>query len=147
MSAPSLAVLDVFLRWKRAELAAYFAQPCPDPVMDELSEEAIEAARAIADVPAQNATDVLLKLLPLALILNEAPLGQPPLLPVNAPEEGTDYQEDALWRSIIADLGRACPILAEAVATPASGYAINMHADWSAPISRAQPIRSERSAA
>lgn len=127
---PSPDVLAAFERWRRATLAAYFAEPCPEKLMDQLTDEDIQATRALSVTPAKNPLDVLLKLLPMALILNDPVLGQPPLMPVNQPDPETDYQEDAFWRSIIIDLAAVSPLLAEAMATPPSAYMVEQAAKF-----------------
>lgn len=121
---PTPAVRAAFERWRLLEAAGHYGQPCPDEVMEGIIDEASQAIRALAAVPATNAADVLLKLLPLALIECDPRLGEPPFQPVVEAPDGEKYQELDLWRGIIADLPVVSAILAETMTLPASGWAI-----------------------
>lgn len=121
---PSPAVLAAFMRWRRAEAAAHYSQPSPDEVMDAFTDEASRAIQDLAAVPADNAADVLLKLLPLALIQCEQPIGQPPFVPVVQAPNGPNDEDSALWRGIIADLAIVSPVLAETMSLPRCEYAV-----------------------
>lgn len=124
MTSLPTPVAAAFEHWRMAYITCYYAQPCPDEIMDRLMGEETEALRALADTPAETADDLVLKMLPLAMIENDPPLGQHPMVPVNDPQADTDYQEDALWRGIIRDLSTVSPLLANAMKASPSEYCV-----------------------
>ncbi len=74
-------IVAAFNAWSVAELAAHFAAPCPNEVMDYLTDAAGERYQALAALPAANADDCLLKIMPLVLAEWPAAPGAAPLVP------------------------------------------------------------------
>lgn len=119
MNAPSPDVFTAFTAWRNARIAAYYAEPCPDELMDKLVDRALDAERALAATPARCADDILLKVLCLALAAHEQTYaGAPIMLPRVDRDPGTDYTEDAMWEAVIADLLAISPLIAEATTAP-----------------------------
>lgn len=122
-ASPEIAA--AFQQWRAAALAAYHAcADLPDTAdvdNDHKTMALIDAedaaARHLATIPGQTMADILLKLLPLALIEHGPAMGAPPLAPYVRP--ASTSVEDGLWRGLIVDL-RAAGSLAAALGEPAN---------------------------
>ncbi|MES2497101.1 MAG: hypothetical protein V4618_13385 [Pseudomonadota bacterium] len=119
---PPSAVEKAFGAWRDAKLVGYYAQPCPDEIMNRLSENEIALERVLAATPAVSHRDIVLKLLPIALVEHSPDANRPPLLPVVKREGGSDYAEDACWEGVIRDMIAAEPQIAICTKMPASDY-------------------------
>ena len=107
-------VSEAFRAWALSELAMHYAQPCPDAVMNQLCDDTSARAEALADLSAATADDLLLKLFPLLLANFEPEGGAPPMLLEPDAANGSS----SLVRSVIADLQRICPMIAQLMAAP-----------------------------
>jgi hypothetical protein len=114
MSA-SPEIVAAFEAWKLAELAMYYATPCPDEVMDRLGESASDTFATLMVLPAKTAEDGLLKAFPLILREFEPRLGEPPMRP--GPARSYNYSPEFLDK-LATDLGDASPILRAALGAP-----------------------------
>lgn len=114
-ASPEIA--KAFTRWARAELAAHYASPCPDEVMDALVERAGEEVGALSALPAATGTDVALKLFPFILAYYEPKVDDAPMLPVFSSGDGGEHHE-CLLASALDDLRRISPEAAQAMAAP-----------------------------
>lgn len=112
--------LAAFETWKLAELAAHYAAPCPDEVMDHLVGLAGDAFDALQAAPAANADDMLLKLFPLVIRDMEPLRGEPPMRPMAS--RSYSYP-DAFYDRLIADLGSVSIQLRSAIESPAASRA------------------------
>lgn len=110
----SSEITDIFSDWFMSELASHYASPCPDEVMDHLVDVTWSHAARLAAQPATNAADLLLKVFPLLLASYEPKSGDQPLLPVFGESNGSS----TLLQSVVDDLHRLCPIIAEAMQAP-----------------------------
>lgn len=110
----SSEIADIFRDWYMSELASHYAEPCPDEVMDHLVDVTVSHAARLAAQPATNAADLLLKAFPLLLASYEPKSGDQPLVPVFGKSNGSSK---LLW-SVVDDLRRVCPIIAEAMQAP-----------------------------
>lgn len=114
MSA-SPAVLAAFREWKLAELATHYATPCPDALMDSLTDKENEAFHALQSITPTSADDMVLKLFPLILRDMEPKTGQPPL----RPSQSRSYcYDDAFIERLCDQLGIVSSELREAIAEP-----------------------------
>lgn len=114
MSA-SLQMVTAFEAWKVAELAAYYASPCPDEVMNALCSISSVAFDRLQETPVTSADDMLLKMFPLMLREFEPMRGQAPLRPV----QSTSYNYDRAFVDRLCDeLAKLSPALADAIAQP-----------------------------
>ncbi|MFV0623760.1 hypothetical protein ACBY01_07095 [Sphingomonas sp. ac-8] len=116
----SAAIAERFDAWRLAQLACHYAQPCPDEVMSALVASEGKMFGRLVNTPSLTADDLVLKLLPLALIEHGGMIGNPPLAPVVERDPGTQYQEDDIWESLIRDMAAVSPTLAAAMAPPPS---------------------------
>ena len=114
-------MLACFADWQRAYLTAHYAAPCPDHLMNALVEQSTDRERALAECPATNADDLLLKLFPIILAEFEQARGDAPLMPKF---EGVGCligkPADERFRSVVADLLKISPCIAAASAAPYS---------------------------
>lgn len=97
-------VAAAYERWRRARVELMTAQPRSAVYEDDdplLVREA-DAIRALAAVPARTPTDLLAKLLPLAIAEHGELIGQR-MFEASVPAEDS-FQESDLWRGLIADL-------------------------------------------
>lgn len=115
MNAPRLSAGQAFCQWKLAELASHFAAPCPDAVMDELTEMTFHRLEPLAEAVSVSAEDILLKVFPLLLAKYEPPLGAPPLVP-HFDRGPAEHQ--MLLESAIEDMRKLCPAIASALDVP-----------------------------
>lgn len=106
-------VLAAFEAWKLAELAAHYAEPCPDEVMNMLVGRASDASDALHAIEPTSADDMVLKLFTLLLRDWEPSVGGHPMRP---------HGDDAEFVTrLIAQLGATSPALAAAMAEPWPG--------------------------
>lgn len=112
-TSPQIAA--AFAAWAHSELAAHYAQPCPDAVMDHLTDNITQSKAALAAVPAQTGGDVALKMFPALLYEYEPKAGDPPLLPNPASASNAD---EGLIGSILADIRAFFPEVAALIDTP-----------------------------
>jgi hypothetical protein len=113
--AASADIAATFKAWSLAELAAHYAERCPDEVMDRLTGEALRLPEALGKLPAANTHDLLLKVFPLLMARYEPHGDEPPLVP--AYEYKGDGSRDLL-DAVNDDLRRLVPEIAEAMAAP-----------------------------
>jgi hypothetical protein len=119
MSA-SPAIEAAFRAWCLAELASHYAQPCPDDVMNYLVNEHCTHGESLAAQPAGNLEDLLLKLYPL-LLANFEPQTARGDHPLVLSLYGGGNGDDKLIQSVMADLVRLVPAIAEATAIEKPG--------------------------
>jgi hypothetical protein len=113
--SPSPETLAAFEAWKMSELAAHYAAPCPDDLMEYLVDAESSAFDALQAAPVASADDMLLKLFPLLLRDMEPASGEPPF----RPSLSRSYTYDApFYERLIADLGTTSPALRAAMAEP-----------------------------
>lgn len=112
---PSNEIAAAFEKWKLAELACRYAEPCPDAVMDSLVKIQSDAFDALQTLQPKNGEDMLLKLFPVLLREFEPKSGERPLCPA----ESRSYNyDDAFYVQLREDLARVSPVLREAIAEP-----------------------------
>ncbi|QTH21973.1 hypothetical protein HRJ34_00065 [Rhizorhabdus wittichii] len=125
---PISAVRAAFIAWRDALLTSYYAFPCPATLAEKLYDNAIEAEKALAAAPAETAADVVLKLLPLHRSVNDPPAAANPLRPVVEREPNTHYIPDDFWESLIDDMARVEPLIADAFKAHPSDFYIRRDA-------------------
>ena len=105
-----------FCEWRASELAAHYASPCPDDVMNQLICQVEDAADRLAEHPATNIDELLVKLFPLVLAnFRPAGHGAHPMVPASGDANGSDV----LFESVLEDLKRLSPpIILETMAVP-----------------------------
>lgn len=108
-------ILAAFEAWKVAELAAHYAAPCPDEVMNALVERIGDAFDVLQALPPTSADDMLLKLFPFIIRDFEPSKGRPPLRPEQS--RAYTYSDDFISR-LIAQLAAASPAIGAAMAEP-----------------------------
>ena len=109
------STVAAFETWKLAELAAHYAAPCPEEVMNDLVDRAGEKFDALMAMPVASANDLILKLFPLLLRDMEPRAGDPPLRPVASKSYA---YEDAFYARLVADLAAVSTHLSDAIETP-----------------------------
>lgn len=105
-----------FEAWKLAELATYYADPCPDEVMDQLVDLSHAAFNALQSAPAVTADDMILKIFPIVLAEFEPRLGEPPLRFSVTDQPNYD---DAFCARLIADFSNVSLQIRDALDVPA----------------------------
>ncbi|ARR52155.1 hypothetical protein HY78_01105 [Rhizorhabdus wittichii DC-6] len=126
---PTLSpVRAAFIAWRDARLASYYAYPCPDSLADKLYKDAIAAEWALAAAPAETAVDIVLKLLPLHLSINDPPAAAEPLRPVVEREPNSRYISDDFWEALIDDMARVEPLIADAFKAHPSDFYVRRDA-------------------
>lgn len=108
-------ILAAFETWKLAELAAIYAAPCPDAVMNSLVDRSYDAFDTLQGLPPGSADDMLLKLFPLLIRDFEPSEGRPPLRPEQS--RAYSYDEEFVAR-LISQLSDTSPAIAAAMAEP-----------------------------
>jgi hypothetical protein len=115
MSA-SPEVLVAFENWKCSELAARYAEPCPQEVMEHLVDAESQLFDDLMDLPAANADDMLLKLYPVMLREFEPKRDAPPLRLGESRSYGYDT---SFYEQLIEHLGAvSSPIAAASSVLP-----------------------------
>jgi hypothetical protein len=112
-ASPPIATL--FAAWAHSELAAHYAQPCPDALMDHLTNRISLTKEALASAPARVPGDIALKMFPVILYEYEPKIGEAPLVP--NPESAHSIDE-GLIASILADIRQFFPEVAALIDTP-----------------------------
>lgn len=108
-------IANAFKRWAMAELACHYAAPCPDAVMDRLTDAQAEALESLQAMPPASADDILLKLYPLLLREFEPRIGEPPLRLRDSSAYGYD---DAFMQRLRDDLCGVSEALREVMDEP-----------------------------
>jgi hypothetical protein len=114
MSAAS-ATQAAFVRWRDAELAAHYAAPCPDEVMNQLVDIESESFDALQALPVTTPEDMLLKLFPILLREMEPAANEHPLKPGESRAYGYDRM---FYERLTADLREASPAIRAAIDAP-----------------------------
>lgn len=113
--AVSTEIAAAFEKWKLAELACRYAEPCPDAVMASLVNIQSEAFDVLQTLQPKSGDDMLLKLFPVLLREFEPKGAERPL----CPGESRSYNYgDAFYVQLREDLARVSPVLQEAIAEP-----------------------------
>jgi hypothetical protein len=111
----SSEITHAFLAWKHAELACYYAEPCPDAVMDSLVTIQSDAFAALQALKPQSCDDMLLKLFPVLVREFEPKTNEPPL----RPSESSNYEYgEAFYARFHQDLAQMSPLIRDAMAEP-----------------------------
>lgn len=97
-------LLAAFEKWRLAELAGHFAQPCPDDVMDALVNHAVEAEMELGAVAPRSAEDLALQLFPLLLAIHEPKMGHAHLVPNFSDSRIGGKYTEVLWNNLLARL-------------------------------------------
>lgn len=109
-------VLAAFIAWRNAELAEVRNSPCSDKHMSSLVDATSAATEALAAVPATNADDLVLKILPLAVgFLGRRARQSPFALEVDSDDETDDA---IIWRGLVRDLPNVSAEVRAAMAMP-----------------------------
>jgi hypothetical protein len=111
--SPEIAA--AFEKWKLSELAAHYAAPCPDEVMNCLAAWTGETFEALSALEPQSADDMLLKLFPVLLREFEPKVGEPML---KLSQSNSYVYHDVFITRVNQDLARLSPTLAKAMAEP-----------------------------
>ncbi|MBB3347344.1 hypothetical protein [Sphingomonas sp. BK069] len=114
MSA-SPAVAAAFQDWKLAEVAVHYACPCPDVIMDQLTDRAGVLFERLQALTPANADDMLLQVYPILVREFEPKRGEPPLL---LSMSSLNNYEPAFVDRLNRQLASVCPAIAEAMSVP-----------------------------
>ncbi|TCP36530.1 hypothetical protein [Sphingomonas sp. BK235] len=114
MSA-SPAVAAAFQDWKLAEVAVHYSCPCPDEIMDQLTDRAGVLYEHLQALTPANADDVVLQLYPILVREFEPKRGEPPLL---LSTSSTHNYEPVFITRLCRQIAAVCPAIADAMSVP-----------------------------